>query len=96
MILELSGKKDTRLNVTLQQPIEMNYSLTLGELTDSSHIVFTGQFTSESILIHRLVSSACYSLQFSLVDEDSKPAYYYVRARQSNGQMAWSSPVWVS
>ena len=31
--------------------------------------------------------------------EDSSPlhsaAFYYVRLRQADGQMAWSSPVWV-
>lgn len=95
LILELSGTPDTRLNVTLQQPKEMSYSVTLGELADTSHIMFTGRFTSESILIHRLVGPASFAQQFSFVDEDNEPAYYYIRVRQSNGQMAWSSPIWV-
>jgi len=94
-ILELSGTPDTRLNVSLQNPIELRYSVTLGELSDTSHIKFTGQFTSESILIHRLVFPASFVKQFNFVDEDTEPAYYYIRVRQSNGQMAWSSPIWV-
>lgn len=95
LILELAGNPDTQINVTLKKPKEMNYSVILGELADTSHIEFTGQFTSESILIHRLISPARFAKQFSFVDKDTEPAYYYVRVRQSNGQMAWSSPVWV-
>ncbi len=95
MILELSGAPDTRIDVTLQKPSEMSYSVTLGELANTSHIHFTGRFTSESILIHRLVFPGQFIRQFSFVDEDSEPAYYYIRVRQANGQMAWSSPVWV-
>jgi hypothetical protein len=95
MILKLSGTSNTRLSVTLQKPCEMSYSVTLDELADTSHIEFTGQFTSESILIHRLVFPNRFAKQFSFVDEDNEPCYYYIRARQSNGQMAWSSPIWV-
>lgn len=74
---------------------EMNYSVTLAELAEASHIEFTGHFTSESVLIHRLVGPQRFARQFSFVDEDSHPGYYYVRVRQSNGQMAWSSPIYV-
>lgn len=95
LILTLQGKKDTRLSVALQQPTEMSYSVTLGQLAETSHLKFTGQFTSESILMHRLVFPSRFARQFRLVDEDSEPAYYYIRVRQSNGQMAWSSPIWV-
>ena len=37
-------------------------------------------------------------VSFSFVDNDVKPGenYYYVRAIQSDGEMAWSSPIWVA
>ena len=37
-------------------------------------------------------------VRFSFVDNDppSGETYYYVRVQQANGQMAWSSPIWVT
>jgi len=41
-----------------------------------------------------------YSASFSINDESYKPSehwdYYYIRVTQRNGEMAWSSPIWVS
>lgn len=38
------------------------------------------------------------SVTFSWEDTDSKPgqSYYYVRVLQADGQMAWSSPMWIT
>jgi hypothetical protein len=59
---------------------------------------FTGPFTSESILIHRLLVPESYSLGFTWTDgalASGDAHYYMVRVTQSNGHMAWSSPIWV-
>jgi len=39
-----------------------------------------------------------YHAKFSYVDREGKgkESYYYVRVTQLNGQMAWSSPIWVN
>jgi hypothetical protein len=36
-------------------------------------------------------------MNFAYTDADTKSgeAYYYVRVQQQNGQIAWSSPIWV-
>jgi hypothetical protein len=36
-------------------------------------------------------------LQFTYTDQDTPAgqAYYYVRVQQVNGQLCWSSPIWV-
>ena len=36
-------------------------------------------------------------MNFTYTDADAKPgdAYYYVRVEQKNGQLGWSSPIWV-
>ena len=65
-----------------------------------SHSVshFTGPFTSESLLIHRLLVPQSYCLDFTWTDQSDEPQrtdYYVVRVTQANGHMAWSSPVWV-
>ena len=48
-------------------------------------------------MLHRLVFAANYRTSFRVADRDdgSKANWYYVRVVQSNGQMAWSSPIWV-
>ncbi|UCC30010.1 MAG: hypothetical protein JSU86_17650, partial [Phycisphaerales bacterium] len=61
-------------------------------------VTFTGVFTSESTIIHRLVGPSEYSADVRF--HDPRPAadgpdWYYVRVKQHNGQLAWSSPMWV-
>jgi hypothetical protein len=34
-------------------------------------------------------------MRFTYTDQDPTPGYYYVRVEQENGQLAWSSPIWV-
>jgi hypothetical protein len=33
--------------------------------------------------------------RFNWIDPDGGPAWYYLRAFQTDGEMAWSSPVWI-
>ena len=35
-------------------------------------------------------------LDLAFDDESSAPAFYYARAIQVDGEMAWSSPIWVT
>ena len=51
------------------------------------------------MLFHRLVVPQSYTCEFTWVDEDYHYAsddFYIIRVKQMNGQMAWSSPVWVN
>lgn len=43
-----------------------------------------------------LVSLGTTTLDLTWVDEHREDAFYYVRAFQVDGEMAWSSPIWVS
>jgi Protein of unknown function (DUF3604) len=36
------------------------------------------------------------TLDLTWTDEGNEPAFYYVRAYQIDGEMAWSSPIWVT
>lgn len=36
------------------------------------------------------------TLKFEFEDVPSVPSFYYVRVTQDNGEMAWSSPIWVN
>lgn len=98
VVLEFEGSADTRLVVNLSQPCEQSTTLRLGDLVDSNHVSFTGTFTSESLIVGRLLGPAEYTAQVRWTDRRSTadgPDFYYVRVTQHNGHMAWSSPIWV-
>ncbi len=99
VILELEGQPATRVSVRCAKPSKFAVECTLGELMAHSVSQFTGAFTSESVLLHRLLVPQSYALEFAWFDEasdDSADDYYMVRCTQRNGHIAWSSPIWVN
>lgn len=95
VILEIAGGADTVLEVEVDQPAPVRVGRTLGELTQTNAIVFTGGFTSESLVLHRAVPEARSTAVLDVTDYGDGPNYYRVKVRESNGQLAWSSPIWV-
>ena len=97
MILEIEGGPGTELSVMVVQPSKLAIKKTLGELARSNEICFTGPFTSESVMVHRPVFWENYYTEFGFLDERGGKTsdWYYVRVKQSNGSMAWSSPIWI-
>jgi hypothetical protein len=97
IILGIQGSPKTKLTTTLTQPTKMAITKSLTQLAKSSDVEFTGPFTSESILLHRIVFSENYRTEFEFTDKPGteKTDWYYVRAVQSNGSLAWSSPIWL-
>ena len=97
IILEVQGSPKTELAIALTQPSQMTVTKTLKQLAQSSHVAFTGPFTSESILLYRLAFARNHHTEFELVDERQSKGtdWYYTRVTQSNGSMAWSSPIWI-
>lgn len=95
VVLEAEGDSDTTLNLTVSSPHPIEMTLPLGDLARSSAIEFLDRFPCESLLVHRLVPESLYATSFSLDDAPSASDFYYVRVTQSNGQMAWSSPIWI-
>lgn len=98
LVLELSGKPDSVLSIHLRKPVEQVVHAKLADLIDDNVVTFTGVFTSESYIINRLVSPSEYSA--SVRWQDQRPTadssdWYYLRVTQHNGQLAWSSPIWV-
>lgn len=97
IVLEIQGSPQTELSVSLSQPIESVITKSLSQLSESSDVVITGPFTSESLLLHRLVFCDHYQTDFEFTDASytDQTNWYYVRVVQSNGSLAWSSPIWV-
>jgi hypothetical protein len=97
IICELDGGPDSVLSIQLRQPVEQTVRARLADLIEDNVVTFTGVFTSESYIIHRLVGPSEYSATIRWQDRRAadKPDWYYVRVTQHNGHMAWSSPIWV-
>ncbi len=98
VVLELDGEPDSVLSVHLRKPAEQTVRAKLQDLVEDNVVTFTGVFTSESYIINRLVGPSEYSATVRWQDrrrDPKEPDWYYVRATQHNGQLAWSSPVWV-
>lgn len=97
IVLEIQGSPETELNLSLSQPGNIKLNKTLGALAVSSDITFTGDFPSESIMIHRIVFSENYQAAFDFSENRGSETTdcYYVRVTQTNGSLAWSSPIWI-
>ena len=57
----------------------------------------TDDYPADRVTLRRLLRNAPRDVSFSHTDGDDprQGDYYYVRVRQVNGAMAWSSPIWV-
>jgi hypothetical protein len=97
LLLEIEGQAETRLTLHLRSPVEQSVSARLVDLKEENIVRFTGGFTSESYIVNRLVAPSEYSASVKWSDPrpGSPPDWYYVRVTQHNGQLAWSSPIWV-
>ena len=54
-------------------------------------------YPDDGITLRRIIRDGARDIEFSYTDE-TEPGegdYYYVRVRQVNDAMAWSSPIWV-
>ena len=98
IVCELEAGPDAVLSVQLRQPVEQTVNARLADLAVDNVVTFTGVFTSESYIIQPLVGPSEYSATVRFSDHrtaDAGPDWYYVRATQHNGHLAWSSPFWV-
>ncbi|MGH7202628.1 MAG: DUF3604 domain-containing protein [Planctomycetaceae bacterium] len=98
LVVELEGGPDAVLSVQLSKPAEKTIEARLRDLREENVVEFTGVFTSESLIIGRLVGPTESAARIRWQDrrtERTPPDWYYVRVTQHNGHMAWSSPIWV-
>jgi hypothetical protein len=96
VVLKVRGNPYTRVKVALRAPTQAFVAQTLGELAESGEMLFSGDFPKESAMLHRLVFHDHYHTSYKVTDTDDGkgPTWYYLRAVQSNEQLAWSSPIW--
>jgi hypothetical protein len=97
IVLRISGGPESKIRVACEKPSRCEASQTLAQLAGSGEMLFTGPFPLESAMLHRLTFDENAGSSFTIEDEDPGHSltWYYVRVVQSNGEMAWSSPIWV-
>ena len=97
IVLKMRGDPSTKLTVTLDVPVKKSLGTTFRELAESSEVLYTGEFPRESAMLNRIVFSEHYETTFQVQDtgNGAQADWYYVRVVQANGQIAWSSPIWV-
>ena len=97
LVLRMRGGPETKLTIALQAPSVQSLTMSFRELAESSEVLYTGEFPKESALLNRIVFHPHFETSFQVNDtgNGSQADWYYVRAVQSNGQLAWSSPIWV-
>ncbi len=97
VVLKVQAEPESLLEIRTSKPSKKGIRKKLSGLAGANDIVFTGPFPDESILIHRLVPQAQARSSFTVADENGgdKEDWYYLRVVQSNGHMAWSSPIWI-
>jgi len=98
LVLELEGGPETALTLGLAEPVAMRETVTLGRLLEGSRSGFTGPFPKESWQWHRLFAAAATRLEdrCRLAVPRDRPSHVYLRVRQSNGHIAWCSPVFLN
>jgi hypothetical protein len=97
IVLKMRGGPESKLIVTTVQPTKQTLTMKFADLAESSEVLYTGEFPRESALLNRIVFQENYETSFEVEDSGSgaQADWYYVRVIQANGQLAWSSPIWV-
>jgi hypothetical protein len=94
VILEVQGDERTRVKVTANgRTIEAS----IKELLEGGRTVHLHEYSSEAIFLHRAVPESLYSCSGSWEDTASGAGcdVYHAEVRQTNGQCAWISPIYV-
>jgi len=100
IVCEIEANLGATLTITLREPSQRTLTVPLSDLLTDNVIDFTGVFTSESLMLHRLVAPGEYTAQVEWDDHvsagrEESSDWYYVRVRHHNGHIIWSSPIWV-
>lgn len=97
LVVKMTGDPSTRLNVNFKKPTEERSSVTVEQLQKGSVTGFTGPFPKECFHWHRLVLPNESRVSGTVtISPGSKRSYAYLRVKQENGHVAWTSPVFMN
>ncbi|MFP3904643.1 MAG: DUF3604 domain-containing protein, partial [Armatimonadota bacterium] len=93
IVFTVRGDEATDLNVSTRG---YDLSMTLGELSQGSRVIICGDSEfGPKFKYHMARPLGDCETAGALVDRSETGDYYYLRVMQKNGQMAWSSPIFV-
>ncbi len=94
---KISGGPETLVSINMLEPIKKKITKPLKDFVKANEIFWTGSYPSESVRVHRIAFADRSTTEFSLTDTGNSRDvdWYYVRVKQANEQLAWSSPIWV-
>jgi hypothetical protein len=97
LVVDIEGSESALFVFRSTRPSAVEHTITLGELRTGSAAIFMGPFPAESALWHRAIDDSASHVTgaFGLTVADER-SYVYLRVRQKNGQIAWSSPVFMN
>ena len=91
----------------MKKPIVKKFKIRLSELLKSDHAekfivpslkgAFAFAKMGSTIKVHRIIPETKVKTLFTINDDrpGNHADWYYIRVQERNGQLAWSSPVWV-
>ena len=106
-MLRVKGAPDDYLNIERKKPIVKKFKIKLSELLENDHAekfivpslkgAFAFSKMGSTIKVHRIIPETKVKTQFTINDDrpGDKVDCYYIRVHERNGQLAWSSPIWV-
>ena len=97
LVLEIDAGPDLAVTVDMTAPGTSSSIARLQDLISGSVPSYTGPFPAEIHQWHRLVPRAASSVSGRVrLDVPAGRSHVYLRARQRNGHMAWTSPVFIN
>lgn len=96
----LKGDMDTKIHLDIEgesPSFKKQLLLTKTDLLDKDvYETAFNKFSSPKIKVHALISSNEYSFSDEFADDTAMPRdFYFLKITQQNGQMAWTSPIWI-
>lgn len=94
IVMRIKGSPGNFLNIVFREPEEKILKVKFADLINGDKAVRVGK---NSLKVHRIVPehNARISVSFNDNGEGMETDWYYVRTIQCNGQLAWSSPIWI-
>lgn len=97
LVLEIEGGPETLFTLHMRKPVAATTRVGAPDLFSGSRPFHVGPYPAEGYLWHRLLPAAT----TSVADNCSLPtgagkSSFYLRVKQKNGHMAWTSPVFVN
>ncbi|WP_051953829.1 DUF3604 domain-containing protein [Xenophilus azovorans] len=96
VVMQIEGNAATELTIDIRQPAVLAHRVRMGDLLRGSANFHAGPYGAESFQFHRAVTPSDYRMHIDLALPGRTLARYaYLRVRQLNGQLAWTSPFFI-